>query len=216
VPKINVYLPDELADAVRRAAIPVSSVCQRALADAVAAADGPPVDDPDAPELSRLTNRARQIVNAARAAQAVPTSVDVANSIVAEGHNLALMVLRALDVEPDDFVVELRGLAGAPGAHADDLAEVLHRAAEQALGLAHDYVGSEHLLLGITAAPAGEVTADALRAVGVDAAAAGYTVTAMLAGMTYARDSGMTAGLTAPIRSALEEIRTRLARLESR
>ena len=37
-PKINVYLPDDLAAEVRSAGIPVSAVCQQALADAVAQA----------------------------------------------------------------------------------------------------------------------------------------------------------------------------------
>ncbi len=35
MPKINVYLPDELAEAVRDAGVPVSTVCQRALEHAV-------------------------------------------------------------------------------------------------------------------------------------------------------------------------------------
>ena len=39
-PKINVYLPDELAAEVKAAGIPVSAVCQQALADAVAASQG--------------------------------------------------------------------------------------------------------------------------------------------------------------------------------
>ena len=35
MPKINVYLPDELADAVKDLSIPVSAVCQQALQQAV-------------------------------------------------------------------------------------------------------------------------------------------------------------------------------------
>jgi len=35
MPKINVYLPDDLADAVRDAGLPVSAICQRALEFAV-------------------------------------------------------------------------------------------------------------------------------------------------------------------------------------
>jgi post-segregation antitoxin (ccd killing protein) len=35
MPKINVYLPDDLAAAVRAADVPVSAVCQPALVDAV-------------------------------------------------------------------------------------------------------------------------------------------------------------------------------------
>jgi ATP-dependent Clp protease ATP-binding subunit ClpC len=35
MPKINVYLPEDLAEAVREAGVPVSAVCQRALEQAV-------------------------------------------------------------------------------------------------------------------------------------------------------------------------------------
>jgi post-segregation antitoxin (ccd killing protein) len=35
MPKINVYLPDALASAVKDAEVPVSAVCQAALSDAV-------------------------------------------------------------------------------------------------------------------------------------------------------------------------------------
>src|SRR5689334_2766776 len=35
MPKINVYLPDELAEAVKEAGLPVSAICQRALEQAV-------------------------------------------------------------------------------------------------------------------------------------------------------------------------------------
>ncbi|WP_306368477.1 type II toxin-antitoxin system CcdA family antitoxin [Nocardiopsis sp. CC223A] len=35
MPKVNVYLPEDLADAVRESGIPVSAVCRRALEQAV-------------------------------------------------------------------------------------------------------------------------------------------------------------------------------------
>ncbi|WP_241684516.1 type II toxin-antitoxin system CcdA family antitoxin [Actinomadura sp. J1-007] len=35
MPKINVYLPDELAQAVKESGVPVSAICQRALDQAV-------------------------------------------------------------------------------------------------------------------------------------------------------------------------------------
>ena len=35
MPKINVYLPDDLAAAVRAAGLPVSPICQQALAEAL-------------------------------------------------------------------------------------------------------------------------------------------------------------------------------------
>ena len=42
MPKINVYLPDALADAVREAQLPVSSICQAALESAVQQGAGRP------------------------------------------------------------------------------------------------------------------------------------------------------------------------------
>jgi len=128
MPKINIYLPDELAKAVREIDIPVSSVCQRALADAVAAADGPVIGGagdagvPPAGELSRFTRRARVAIDHARSTRARPTSVDLVQGILAEGNNLALRVLNALEIEPDDLVAELHGRNRQTDAHAGALA----------------------------------------------------------------------------------------------
>ncbi len=221
MPKINVYLSEELAGAVREAAIPVSSVCQRAVADAVAAADGLLLAGSDtavtgAGGLSRFSRRARTAVEQASAASAHPTSVDVLRGIVAEGHNLAIGVLRALGIEPDDLLAELRGRSGQGGARADDLTEVVKRSADQAVALGHNYLGCEHLLLGLAAGADGEVVADTLRAMDIDASRGQQAVSMMLAGHAYARDHSLQAGLSTSIRSALEEIRTRLSRLESR
>src|SRR4051812_25326943 len=62
MPKINVYLPDDLAAAVRDAQIPVSAVCQNALERAVRdvtslrATDEPPLeDDPGRGMFGRFT-----------------------------------------------------------------------------------------------------------------------------------------------------------------
>jgi hypothetical protein len=66
MPKINVYLPDELAQAVREAQVPVSAICQSALEravrdmESVRAADEPPSDDrPGVGLFGRFTPRAR-------------------------------------------------------------------------------------------------------------------------------------------------------------
>ena len=221
MPKINVYLPDDLAAAVKEAGIPVSSVCQRALTDALAAADHRPLDvgatdTSAAPELSRFTNRARHAVSFARNAQQDPTSVDLLDGIVNEGHNLALTVLRGLDVEVADVVSELHALAKKPKVVADPLHVVLQRASEQSQRLGHNYVGCEHLLLGIATGEPGEVSVDTLGALGIDAVTARRGVVAALAGISYARETGMLTGLSAPVRSVLEEIRSRLSHLESR
>ena len=72
MPKINVYLPEELAAAVRDAHVPVSAVCQHALERAVRdvtslrATDQPPSDeDPGVGTFKRFTARARKSVSLA-------------------------------------------------------------------------------------------------------------------------------------------------------
>ena len=65
MPKINVYLPDDLAAAVRDAHVPVSAVCQNALERAVrdvtslrATDRPPPADHPGLGTFARFTPRA--------------------------------------------------------------------------------------------------------------------------------------------------------------
>lgn len=217
MPKINVYLSDDLADAVRRAGIPVSTVCQRALADAVAAVDGPAAAATGAgaaPSLDRLTNRAQQAVAAAhalaRGQHREAGSVDLVAGLVEEGHNLALTVLAALDIEPADLLDEARGRGGA----GRPLAAVLGDAVAQALDLAHNYVGCEHLLLGLVDGPAEDPAAAALATLGLNRDAVRAAVVAALAGVTYAQATLSLTGLSAPVRSMLDEIRQRLQRLE--
>ena len=69
MPKINVYLPDDLAAAVRDAQIPVSAVCQAALERAVrdvsalrSSDEAPATEDPAYGPFSRFTGRARKSV----------------------------------------------------------------------------------------------------------------------------------------------------------
>ncbi|HZD98902.1 MAG TPA: type II toxin-antitoxin system CcdA family antitoxin, partial [Micromonosporaceae bacterium] len=72
MPKINVYLPDELAEAVKEAGVPVSAICQRALEQAVrritairqAALDGAN-GDTLADRLPTFTVRARNAIQGA-------------------------------------------------------------------------------------------------------------------------------------------------------
>lgn len=249
MPKINVYLPDDLAAAVRDAGIPVSAVCQRALADAVAAADGHPgkgfvagtSQDHAPPSLTRLTNRARAVIdfahNAADHDKHRPDSIDVVAGLVDEGHNLAVAVLGALGIDAADVLAESRALAltrhraahnqagetvtGEPRTQAahptsgpSPVAEVLERAALEAMNLNHNYIGCEHLLLGIMAGPPDEPVTSTLSTMGVDYASARGAVQATLVGYSYAQANLSFSGLSAPIRSVLDEIRQRLSRLE--
>ncbi len=218
-PKINVYLPDDLAHEVKASGIPVSAVCQAALADAVAQSQTGYGGAHDVPtgDLSRsFTKRAYGVLadaeKAAEQAGEEPTTVDLMTAIV-DSNGLAVTVLAAADIVPEDIVEELRGRAKA-GGRADALEAVAERAVEQARGLEHSYVGTEHLLLAITAGSRNELAAKTLRDMGMTHERALQGVVTALSAYEYARETLTFSGISSPIRAALEDIRSRLARLE--
>ncbi|HEY3530621.1 MAG TPA: Clp protease N-terminal domain-containing protein [Nocardioides sp.] len=221
-PKINVYLPDDLAGEVKASGIPVSAVCQQALADAVARAGtgrSAPLPPNPGEDLSRnFTKRAYGVLSdadkAAEAAGEKPTTVDLMAAIV-DSNGLAVTVLSAADIVPEDAVDELRGRARSGGS-AEPLETVAERAVEQARGLGHSYVGTEHLLLAITAGSRNELAAKTLRDMGMTHERALQGVVTALSAYEYARETLTFSGISAPIRAALEDIRSRLARLEDR
>jgi ATP-dependent Clp protease ATP-binding subunit ClpC len=217
-PKINVYLPDDLAHEVKASGIPVSAVCQQALADAVALAQtGPSAPSRDALERS-FTKRASGVLadaeKAAELAEEAPSSVHLIAAVV-ESNGLAVTVLSAADIVPEDVVDELRGRA-KKGGTAEALDTVAARAVEQARGLGHAYVGTEHLLLAVTSASRNELAAKTLRDMGLTHERALQGVVTALSAYEYARETLTFSGISAPIRAALEDIRSRLARLEER
>src|SRR3954462_11560930 len=119
MPKINVYLPDELAASVREAQLPVSAICQAALERAVRdissarATDNPPADEaPAFGMLGRFTARARQSLTLAEAASREAShnyvgTEHVLIGLIDEGGNVGVQVLTALDVDPADLRAEL-------------------------------------------------------------------------------------------------------------
>ncbi|GAA3749224.1 hypothetical protein GCM10022225_36910 [Plantactinospora mayteni] len=250
MPKINVYLPDELAEAVRVAGIPVSAVCQRALEQAVrrvtairetALGD---LDDADlAARLPNFTPRARAAVllsvdRSRGDGSAAVGSAHLLAGMLAEGTNLALHVLRVEEIDPDRV---LQGLAGQPaaepGGDPDDTlhfsapaANALELAVTEATAFGHNYIGCEHLLLGLIAEPDG-VGGQLLRSLGAELRLTRRAVAAALAGYVHLRaqapppaDPASTAGpspeiaalLAAAVRRELQPIVARLERLEER
>src|SRR5690349_3820208 len=101
MPKINVYLPDDLADSVKDMNIPVSAICQRALEGSVkriAAIRALTVQDLERDNFPQVTDRAWKALKIA-AEVSRGTGLGTAHllaGIVAEGGNLALDVLHAL------------------------------------------------------------------------------------------------------------------------
>ncbi|WP_019869544.1 Clp protease N-terminal domain-containing protein [Salinispora oceanensis] len=245
MPKINVYLPDELAEAVKEAGVPVSAVCQRALEQAVrrvtairetALSD---LDDADlAVRLPHFTARTRAAlklgIEQAQAAEAPAVgSGHLLGGLLTEGGNLALHVLRAVEIEPDRVGRELARQPLTEAGVAADASQRFSGPASNALELAvteatafgHNYVGCEHLLLGLIAEPEG-TAGQVLRSLGAELRLTRRAVVAALAGYVHLRaqtpqaaDSGTTetaAALAAAVRQELQPIVRRIERLEER
>lgn len=250
MPKINVYLPDDLADAVRDTGVPVSAVCQRALEQAVrriTAIRDTTLAELDADQLAarlpHLTARTRDVLLRARAqAQSADTSqVDTGHLLAAmldEGDNLGLRVLQAVEAPPSQVAAALAAAVPEPGGPAGVTmrfsgtgANALELAVTEATAFGHNYVGCEHLLLGLISEPDG-VAGQVLRGLGVELKATRRAVAAALAGYVHLRAQSATStgagGAAAPtgvdpaaavaalIRRELQPITQRLTQLEER
>ncbi|MGI8698442.1 MAG: Clp protease N-terminal domain-containing protein [Mycobacteriales bacterium] len=228
MPKINVYLPTWLAQAVKESAVPVSAVCQTALTEALQPRD-------ELREFDRtgtaavhdlegvLTNRARVALHEARRRSedvraSGPGGLELLAGLVAEGGNLALVVLASLGVTPQRLSEALsrddrHRARTAAGAH--DLGWYVERAAGVAADLGNRHVGCEHLLLAIADDPGGPA-ARLLADLGADAATVTGATRAGAAAAAYGRAHAGVGGLGSALSATLEEIRTRLGRLEQR
>lgn len=240
MPKINVYLPDDLADRVKATGVPVSAICQRALEQSVrrvaairaTVLGGLEAEDPTA-QLSQFTERTRAVIKLAiehaRTSGAVSVGTEnLLHGILTEGTNLAVHVLRAMEVDPDHVTRALSRALPASQDGTDNAAETqfsspaanaLELTVTEAVALGHNYVGCEHLLLGLiseTEGTAGEV----LRELGIDLRAARQTIVAALTGYTHLRAQTGNANpatmISATVQQELRPLVERIERLEQR
>ena len=234
MPKINVYLSDELATAVRDAQVPVSAICQSALERAVRdvesmrAADQPPPDDrPGVGTFGRFTPRARTVLSLAEsAARDFPHNYvgteHLLLGVIDEGGNLALKVLQSLDIEVADLRAELMASIGAPTAPADGhipftplSKRVLEATAKEAFHMAHNYIGCEHILLGLVGTEEG-LASQVLRRMGVELRTTRRATIAALIGFVHAKENLPAAPRTEVPEDAVQQILRRLDAIEQR
>ena len=244
MPKINVYLPDDLAASVRQAGIPVSPVCQQALAEAVRKVTGVrkvvdgirnQVLNPD--QMTKIgsaigmTDRLRSAIGYAdRRAAAAGTKVTTGQLLLGlldEEHNFAVSLLEALDVDLDDLRSSIEAgrpvdaETGEPRVAGDNAPDSVWRnltwpawnavaaAMEATIGFGHNYVGCEHLLVGLLDDPdnqAGQV----LRDHGVESAILRRTLPSAVAGFKHGRQAD------GSIADQLDRIVNRLDGIEQR
>ncbi|MDT0266711.1 Clp protease N-terminal domain-containing protein [Streptomyces sp. DSM 44915] len=239
MPKVNVYLPDGLADRVREAKLPISRICQIALTQALESASGPtgatsptatavpgptePTDltPPPNHHVALILRQARSAA-ADRGAAEVDTA-DVLNALLDEGESVALTTVERLGFPRDDI---RRALARAAAAHrADAVAPAagpprlsagtrtaLATGAAQATEHGSDVTTASHLLLGLIrdAGPAGE----AMRRSGVADTVTPAVLSALYFGVSFGRIRLERDTEEAWLRTALTEITTRLGRIE--
>ncbi|MFC4532251.1 Clp protease N-terminal domain-containing protein [Sphaerisporangium dianthi] len=243
MPKINVYLPDELAEAVKELGVPVSAICQRALEQAVRritairqTALGELGADDLSGRLPLFTARARAVIKLAIDQARADDAPNVGTGhllagMVAEGENLALHVLQAIEIDPAQARRDLeRHTApeegGAGGAEASahfssPAAGALELAVTEATALGHNYVGCEHLLLGLVSEPDG-IAGQVLRALGAEPRLTRRAVTAALAGYVHLRAQTTSAAtdpvqaLTTAVQRQVQPLIARIERLEQR
>jgi ATP-dependent Clp protease ATP-binding subunit ClpA len=233
MPKVNVYLPDELAAAAKETQIPVSAVCQAALERAVRdvtaarnAEDAPPYELPGVGMYGRFTPRARKVLSLAQdAAHSAKHShvgtEHVLIGILDEGGNLAAKVLADLDVEADDLRAELRESMGpaTKGKAEGHLPftplskRALELTANEALRLGHNYIGSEHLLLGLLATEEG-LASKVLRRMGIELHTTRLAV--VMALPTFVAQQAKQPGSASPPQTTLNQILSRLDAIERR
>jgi ATP-dependent Clp protease ATP-binding subunit ClpA len=222
VPKINVYLPGWLADAVRESTLPVSAICQRALSGALASDPGGdrprrrPVRDEVEP---LLTNRALEVLRHCGQATVARLGADLAmlSGIEAEGGNLALVVLGSLGIGRDrlraalpdadggghdlDALIEQAATAAAGRGDGHDVDGLIEQAATAAADLGSEHIGCEHLLLALAADPTAPA-ARLLAGLGAEPATLTRATRAATAAAAYARAA------------ALDEVQARLTTLD--
>ncbi len=218
MPKVNVYLPDALAEAVKDAQVPVSAVCQAALEKAVrdvasirGTAETPAPEDEARGPFARFTPRARHaIVLAEERARDVPHDhVDTEHlllGVIDEGENMALRVLASLDVEPVDLRAELVASMPAPttrvGGHIP-FSPLGKRALEltltEAQCLGHNYVGCEHLLLGLLSTEDG-LASQVLRRMGLEVRTTRRAVVTALLGVVHQLQNEAQSGIDEVLR----------------
>ena len=182
MPKINVYLPDALASAVKAAGVPVSAVCQAALSDAVERVGRTrrgiaALRDPATPAAviqrigegtrKRMTPRLVAALGAAALdadgqARTAVSSLDLLRGLLDDGENLAVRLLLAQGVDVDALAEATRASeTGEPGLPVPESSDTLlgrltmpgrlayAAALEAVVELGHNYVGCEHLLVGL-------------------------------------------------------------------
>jgi ATP-dependent Clp protease ATP-binding subunit ClpA len=232
MPKISVYLPDDLAERVRNAQLPVSSICQAALLESLrqmsaaayvssqssaALPAGLAIESPAVSHFVDAVNLAYEVARG-RGASLVETE-DLLQGILDEGESVMLQTLEAIGVGSEEIRRQLSLLVPVSSPLASGVPQELStrarrvvRHADQAAISAGRPVNVAHLLLALMD-DGGSGASRALGQAGLDMPAAQKAIAAMQSGLAFGRVQASTTPRTDTL---LTEISERLARLEDR
>jgi ATP-dependent Clp protease ATP-binding subunit ClpA len=234
VPKVSVYLPDELAERVRHAGLPVSAICQAALLETLRQVDAAtsvavergavlPGDlDIQSPCVSHFVDAVNlAYARASTRGAALVETEDLLQGILDEGGSLILQTLDAIGVSRADIQSQLELQPGGsdqlpPGggpACSPRARRAVHDA-EVAANQSGRPVNLGHLLLALMDDGGGGASR-ALHSAGLDMATAQQAVAAMQSGWAFGLSSGQVSASTRT-QSLLSDISDRLSRLERR
>jgi len=246
MPKINVYLPDALAAAVKEAGVPVSAVCQAALTDAVQRIEQTRRSiaffrDPATPAvaLRKIAQSIRhrgvmteRLVAALRvaASDAVGqdldevSSLDLLRGLLDDSENWAVRLLLVQGVSLDALIAAVTASEAdepPPPVRESGADSFLTRltmparlavasALEAVVDLGHNYIGCEHILIGLTASEC--QARDLLARHGVQTAALRESLSAAAAGVAMERSRSVNqSAALADLTRRLEAIERQLA-----
>ncbi|MFT4298170.1 MAG: Clp protease N-terminal domain-containing protein [Aeromicrobium sp.] len=236
MPKINVYLPDDLAARVKEAGLPVSRICQAALDEALAELPDPAAADPAEtladPRLERfslnghVTGFLRHATEAARqrGRSAVGTA-DILRGLLDEEESLILHALEnagftreritaTLDRHDGKDTVREAGPESGPAPRFDpQVYALLERADQEATRRRNHPINGSHLLIALLDddGPAGQT----LRHLGVPEVITPVALSILSQGIAYGRATSGRAGGGSPLLLvALADITARLDRVE--
>lgn len=154
---------------------------------------------------NRFTDRARKVLilaqqEAARYGHGYIGTEHLLLGLLREGEGVAAKALTSLDLDVDSVRVEVENILGTGNGQTSDIGytprakKVIELAMEEALRLGHNYVGTEHILLGLIREGEG-IAAQVLTGLGVDINLTRQRVIEMLGGYSM---SGQTPQSKAP------------------
>lgn len=229
MPKINVYLPDALADRVRAANLPVSRICQDALTAALGNLDrdqeGDLEDLPQSLDLDRPLNVfavafvAHAFESARLRGAAEVESVDLLRGMLSEPESLIMHVVEragyaatAVRARIDRELGEPGEASATPPPLGPQARRVLTIAQEEAGRRASPMIHGAHVAVGLLADEEG-VAGRLLRELGIDQVIQPVVLDALSEGMSYGRSTARAVPDPWTV-STLNELAARLQRIE--